>query len=129
MKLMKIFRAPMMLVGLAAPLLLALPSRAQQEVSPDHYETEAVQSAPVAKAALAHKPTQIAAARAHRLDAAQISARLRPVGFIADGSTSAKLSSESLIKARATTSRKASAQNRAHRARKARKVSSFADNE
>ncbi len=125
MKYMKIFRSPMLVAGLASPLFFALPTRAQQEVDPVHFEIRAVEAAPVAKAALEHKPRQIAAARAHRPGAPRTSAK-GLVAFIADGSTSPQLSGHSLNNARATASRKASAQNRA---RKATKIASIANNE
>jgi len=124
-KYMKVFRSPMLLVGLVAPLFFALPSRAQQEVDPDHFESGAVQSAPLAKAAPLRKHRQIAAARARGAGAARTSAN-GLVASGANGSTGLQPSGQSLNNARATDSRRASAQDRA---RKDRKLVSVADNE
>jgi hypothetical protein len=120
-KYTKIFRSSLLFVGLAAPLFFALPSRAQQEVDPDHFEIQAAQSAPVVRAALVPKPRQIAAARARRPAAARTSANTL-VAFVADHSTSLQLAGQSRSKPRATSSRKASAQNRVRRATKVASV-------
>lgn len=108
MKYMKIFRSPMLVVGLAAPLLFALPGRAQ-EVSPDHFDI--MQAAPVAKAMPAQNPVQLAVARGNKLDAARTHAKLRPESgnFIGNSTASAYRSGDRLTKRRAAASRKASA--------------------
>ncbi len=68
MKSFSLLKIPMILLGLGAILVFAPSSRAQAEVSPDHYDAIADVSAPA-------KPKNLTAQRGHSGD---LVARLRP---------------------------------------------------